>query len=359
MLSFIGRRLLLALPVLLGIVIVVFILARVIPGDPCRAMLGERATDEACATFDAANGLDKSLPVQLAVYIGNVLRGDLGESIRFSLPVTEMLIDRLPLTIELAFSALTIAVLVGIPLGILSARRHNTAVDVGTMAFANVGVSMPVFWLGLMLSYLFAIILKDTPFTLPPSGRLSAGVVPVPFYEVWQWSVEDGTFRFSVLDFISNFYIFNAFITAQWEIMWDAIKHLILPALALSTIPMAIIARITRSSLLEVMGADYVRTARAKGAGELRVVGTHAFRNALIPVVTIVGLQLGALLGGAVLTETVFGLSGVGRALYDAVTGRDFPVIQGFTLLVAIGYVLANLVVDLSYAYLDPRIRLE
>jgi peptide/nickel transport system permease protein len=259
----------------------------------------------------------------------------------------------------LAFSALTIAVLVGIPLGILSARRHNTAVDVGTMAFANVGVSMPVFWLGLMLSYLFAIILKDTPFTLPPSGRLSAGVVPVPFYEVWQWSVEDGTFRFSVLDFISNFYIFNAFITAQWEIMWDAIKHLILPALALSTIPMAIIARITRSSLLEVMGADYVRTARAKGAGELRVVGTHAFRNALIPVVTIVGLQLGALLGGAVLTETVFGLSGVGRALYDAVTGRDFPVIQGFTLLVAIGYVLANLVVDLSYAYLDPRIRLE
>jgi ABC-type dipeptide/oligopeptide/nickel transport system permease component len=359
MLSFVGRRLLLTLPVLFGIVLVVFLLARVIPGDPCRAILGERASDEACARFDAANGLDQPLPTQLTIYVGQLLRGELGDSIRFSIPVSQLLVERLPLTIELATTALSLAILVGVPLGIVSARRHNTAVDVGTMAFANVGVSMPVFWLGLMLAYLFALVLRGTPFALPPSGRLTAGVTSVPFFEAWGWTLEPRTLKQTVFEFISNFYIFNSLITGQFRVMTDAIKHLILPALALSTIPTAIIARITRSSLLEVLGSDYVRTARAKGAGERRVVARHALRNALLPVVTIVGLQLGALLGGAVLTESVFGLTGVGKALFDAITGRDYPIIQGFTLVIATGYVIVNVIVDVSYAYLDPRIRLE
>jgi len=359
MLRFVARRLLLTVPVLIGIVAVVFLLARAIPGDPCRALLGERATEEACVRFDQANGLDKPIPIQLGIYIGNLVRGNLGDSIRFSRPVSQLLVERLPMTIELASAAMVIAIVVGIPLGIISARRHNSMVDVGTMAFANVGVSMPVFWLGLMLAYLFALVLKDTPFALPPSGRLTAGVVPVPFYVMWGWTISEGTFRETGFEFLSNFAIFNSIITAQWEITGDAIKHLILPSLALSTIPTAIIARITRSSLLEVLGADYVRTARAKGAQEQRVVTRHALRNALLPVVTISGLQLGALLGGAVLTETVFGLAGVGRSLFEATTGRDYPIIQGFTVVIAVGYVLVNLLVDISYAYLDPRIRLQ
>jgi peptide/nickel transport system permease protein len=358
MLSFIARRLLLAIPVVIGILIVTFLLARMIPGDPCRAILGEKATAAACERFNEANGLNKSMPVQLGIYMGKVIKGDFGESIRFSRPITQILIERMPLTIELATSALILALLVGVPLGIISAMRHNSAVDVGTMAMANVGVSMPVFWLGLMLAYVFALVLRDTPFALPPSGRLSAGVSPVPFYEVWGWTVQRGTLRGSFLEFVSRFYIFNSLITGSWRVLGDAIKHLILPAVALSTIPMAIIARITRSSLLEVLGADYVRTARAKGAQERRVVARHALRNALLPVVTIVGLQLGLLLGGAVLTETVFGLAGIGRALVEAIFARDFPIIQGFVVMVSVGYVIVNLIVDVSYAYLDPRIRL-
>jgi ABC-type dipeptide/oligopeptide/nickel transport system permease component len=227
------------------------------------------------------------------------------------------------------------------------------------MALANIGVSMPVFWLGLMLAYVFAILLKDTPFVLPPSGRLSAGVFSIPYYEVWGWQLEEGTPWASFNEYVANHYIFNTFITFQWDVFWDAVKHMILPAVALATIPMSIIARITRSSLLETLGKDYIRTARAKGAPESRVVRSHGFRNALLPVVTIIGLQLGALLGGAVLTETVFNLSGVGRALYDAITGRDYAIVQGFTVIIAGIYVLVNLLVDLSYAYLDPRIRLE
>lgn len=359
MVNFLLRRLLFAIPVLVGIVVVVFLLVRAIPGDPCRSMLGERATQEACDTFNRLNGLDEPVPVQLGIYLVRLLQFDLGDSVRSSRPVMEVLTERLPMTIELSMAALLLALLVGIPLGILAAMRHNTAIDVGTMAAANVGVSMPVFWLGLMLAYLFALVLKDTPFALPPSGRLSAGISPDPFYEVWGWSVEPRSFRGSVLGFLSNFYIFNTIITGQWAILGDAIKHLILPAVALATIPLSIIARITRSSLLEVLGSDYVRTARAKGAYERRVVSRHALRNALLPVVTIGGLQLGLLLGGAVLTESVFSLAGVGRALVEAIFARDYAVIQGFTFVVAFGYVLVNLAVDVSYAYLDPRIRLE
>ena len=218
---------------------------------------------------------------------------------------------------------------------------------------------MPVFWLGLMLAYVFALVLRDTPFALPPSGRLSAGLFSTPYYEVWGWQLTEGSFWSKFHEYLANHYILNNLLTGQWEVFWDAVKHMILPAVALATIPLSIIARITRSSLLEVMGKDYIRTARAKGVKEWTVVRSHAFRNALLPVVTIVGLQLGALLGGAVLTETVFNLGGVGRALFDAITGRDYAVVQGFTVVVAAGYVLVNLLVDLSYAYLDPRIRLE
>ena len=359
MVSYIVRRVLLAIPVLIGIIMVVFLLVRAIPGDPCTSLMGERATEEACAMFNEANGLNEPVWVQLGIYMKNVVTLDLGDSIRFSRPVSQLLIERLPLTTELALTALGLAIAVGVPLGVLAARRHNTVIDTGTMALANVGVSMPVFWLGLMLAYVFALLLKDTAFVLPPSGRLNAGVFSTPYFEVWGWELTEGSNWARFHEYVANHYIFNNLITGQWEVFWDAVKHMILPAVALATIPLSIIARITRSSLLEVMGKDYIRTARAKGVKERTVVRAHAFRNALLPVVTIIGLQLGALMGGAVLTETVFNLGGVGRALFDAITGRDYAIVQGFTVVIAGGYVIVNLLVDLSYAYLDPRIRLE
>lgn len=359
MTSYIIRRILLAIPVVLGLFVVTFFLVRLIPGDPCTAMLGERATAEACAGFNARNGLDQPIPIQLGVYIQNTLQGDLGQSLQSSRPVTQVMVDRMPLTIELTTSALFLAILFGIPLGLISARRHNSLVDVGTMTFANIGVSMPVFWLGLLLQYVFALMLKDTFLALPPSGRLSAGVIPVPFYEVWGWAVDEDSLRGGFLEFLGKLVIPNALVTANWTVLWDGIRHLILPAVALATIPLAIIARITRSALLEVLSRDYIRTARAKGAMEKRVVAKHAFRNAMLPVVTIVGLQLGLLLGGAVLTETIFNLSGVGKTLFEAITARDYAVIQGFVVVIATFYVIINLLVDISYGWLDPRIRYE
>jgi peptide/nickel transport system permease protein len=358
MIQYITRRLFLAIPVLFGILLVTFVLGRLIPGDPCKAMLGEKATQAVCERFMREQGLDQPIPVQFAIYMGDVLQGDFGNSIRFSRPVSLILIERLPMTIELSLTALTLALLIGIPAGIIAAIRHNSPTDVVTMVGANIGVSMPVFWLGLMLAYLFALLLKDTPFWLPPSGRLTAGLTATPFYELYDWPVEQGSAWFHVLEFFANFYIFNSIITLNFPVLKDVVKHLILPAMALSTIPMAIIARMTRSSVLEVLGMDYVRTARAKGLRERIVVIKHAFRNALLPIVTIIGLSLGGLLGGAVLTETVFSLAGVGRILFEAITARDYPIIQAFTIVVSIGYVLINLVVDLAYAYLDPRIRL-
>jgi peptide/nickel transport system permease protein len=358
MIGYILRRLLIAIPVLLGVLLVVFLLVRLVPGEPCTALLGERATAEACERFNEANGLDEPIIVQLAIYAGNFLTGDLGESIRFSRPVSEIIIERLPVTLELTIAALSVAVVVGIPLGIAAARRHNTTVDVGAMAFANIGVSMPIFWLGLLLAYLFAVVLLGTPFALPPSGSLSPGMRALPFYEVWGWDPSGG-FGATIAEFVSNMTVTNALISAQWEIFWDGVQHLILPAITLATIPMAIIARMTRSSLLDVLSRDYIRTARAKGAMERNVVRRHALRNAMLPVVTIIGLQLGLLLGGAVLTETVFGLAGVGTALFEAINARDFPIIQGFTVVIATIYVLVNLFVDISYGYLDPRVRLE
>lgn len=353
------RRLLAAVPVVIGVLIVTFALARAIPGDPCTAMLGEKATPEICAVFNAEKGLDKPIYTQFLIFAGEMLRGDFGESIRFKRSVGDILIERLPQTIELGIAALSIAVIIGIPLGIISAVKRNSPTDVVTMIGANIGVSMPVFWLGLMLMYIFALVLKDTPFQLPPSGRLTAGVTPIPFYEAYGWEVDPESFRGSLFQFISNLYILNSIITFDWVVLGDAIRHLILPAVALATIPLAIVARMTRSSMLEVLGQDYVRTARAKGLTQNKVVLKHGFRNALLPIVTIIGLQLGLVLSGAILTETIFGLSGVGRSLYEAITARDYPIIQGFVVVIAVGYVMVNLLVDLSYAVLDPRIQYD
>ncbi len=353
------RRIFAAVPVIFGVLLVAFILGRIIPGDPCKAMLGEKATEEVCERFLSEKGLDQPIPIQFLAYISDLAHGDFGDSIRFNRPIMQILIERLPTTLELGIAGLTIAVIVGIPLGIISAVRHNSAVDLGTMVGANIGVSMPVFWLGLMLAYVFALLLKDTPFWLPPSGRLSAGVVAIPFYEVYNLGLEEGTFTFNVAQFIANLYILNSIITFNLEVLNDSIKHLILPALALSTIPMAIIARMTRSSMLQVLGLDYVRTARAKGLVERRVVMKHAFRNSLLPIVTIIGLQVGILFSGAILTETIFSLAGVGRTMFEAITARDFPIIQGFTVVIASVFIFVNLIVDLSYGFLDPRIRLK
>lgn len=353
------RRTLLSLLVLFGILVITFLIARWIPGDPCTAALGERATAAACDAFFERMGLNEPVPVQLAIYIKDVFRGDFGESIRFSRPVTTLLIERLPMTIELGVSALLLASIIGITAGIISAIKRNSAIDVATMIGANTGVSMPVYWLGLMMAYVFAIMLKDTPFWLPPSGRLTAGVFSTPFYQAWNLNLVKGTAAYTLAQFFGNMVIFNSIITFDFKVLGDALKHMILPAFALSTIPMSIIARITRSSMLEVLGQEYIRTARAKGVIERLVILKHAFRNALLPIVTVLGLQVGTLFAGAVLTETIFGLAGVGRSLFDAITGRDYPVIQGFTVVIAVGYVLVNLLVDISYAFIDPRVVLE
>ena len=265
--------------------------------------------------------------------------------------VAQLLIDRLPTTIELSIVALTFAIVVGVPLGVIAAYRRNSPSDVGTMVFANLGVSVPVFVLGLLLQFFFAVTLKGTVFALPPNGRLSPGLVPTPFYEQW------GLSHNGALEFLANFEILNGVLQWNWRLVVDASQHLILPALAVGTIPLAIIARMTRSSVLDVLGHDYVRTARAKGFRELTVVRSHALRSAMLPVVTVIGLSLGGLFGGAILTETVFSLTGVGKTLFDSITGRDYAVIQGFTIVVGISFVLVNLVTDLLYTVLDPRVR--
>ncbi|HET6845895.1 MAG TPA: ABC transporter permease [Anaerolineales bacterium] len=359
MTTYIVRRVLLSLPVLFGVLFATFALGRLIPGDPCRAILGEKATDVVCNEFIHRHGLDKPIPTQFGIYLNEISHGDFGRSFRFSKPVTDLMVERLPITIELSFAALIISIVVGVPLGVISAVRHNSWMDVFTMLWANTGISMPVFWLGLMLAYLFALALKGTPFALPPSGRLSPGLLTTPYWEVWGMQLSKGSLLFGISDFIGRLNILNAVLSGNWPVLWDAIKHLILPAVALSTIPMALIARMARSAMLEVLGQDYIRTARAKGLQRSAVIMKHAFRNALLPLVTVIGLSLGGLLGGAVLTETVFNLSGVGRILYEAITARDYGIVQGFTVVIAIFFVILNLIVDISYAYLDPRIRLD
>jgi len=359
MIQYLIRRLFTSIPVLLGILLVTFALARLIPGDPCRAILGEKATEAVCERFIHEKGLDRPIHEQFWIYLNEIAHGDFGQSIRYGMPVTRLLVERLPTTLELSFAALVIAMLIGIPLGIISAIRHNSWIDVTTMVWANVGVSMPVFWLGLMLAYVFSLLLKDTPFWLPPSGRISPGVPNDAFFEVWGLTLAEEGFVAALAEFTSRLNILNALMTGNWELLKDALQHLLLPALALATIPMALIARMARSSMLEVLGQDYIRTARAKGLPKPKVVLKHAFRNSLLPLVTVIGLSLGSLLGGAVLTETIFGLSGVGRTLYDAITARDYGIVQAFTVVIAVFFVALNLIVDISYAYLDPRIRLD
>ena len=358
MFVYILRRIVLAIPVLVGILFLTFMLSRLIPGDPCRAMLGEKATPAVCDAFAERMGLNKPIPVQFAIYFGRVLTGDLGDSMRFGRPVTEMLGERLPVTIELALTSLVIATTAGMILGIAAAYWQNWPIDVFTMIFANLGVSVPIFVLGLLAAYLFAVVLKDTPFALPPSGRLQAGMRVQDIATAW--GMEDlGGLPRVILDFLSQMYIINGILTLNWELTRSAAQHLLLPAFVLATVPMSVIARMTRSSLLEVMNLDYMRTARAKGLNEQKVVFRHALRNALLPVVTVVGLSLGGLLSGAVLTETIFGLTGVGKTLFEAISSRDYGVIQGFTLMIAFTYVTVNLLVDISYGFLDPRIRLS
>jgi peptide/nickel transport system permease protein len=359
MLTYILRRLLSSIPVLFGILFVTFALARLIPGDPCRAILGEKANARVCAEFDRRHGLDRPIHVQFGIYISQVARGDFGDSIRYGKPITELLIERLPVTLELSMAAMFFSITLGIPIGIISAVKHNSLIDVLTMMFANTGVSMPVFWLGLMLAYVFALLLKDTPLQLPPSGRLSPGMSVPAFFQVWGWELGKSGYLSSMLIFISRLNLVNALLTGRFDIFWDAFRHLILPAVAVGTIPLAIIARMTRSSMLDVLGQDYVRAARAKGLPQSKVIIKHALRNALLPLVTIIGLSLGSFLGGAVLTETIFGLSGVGRILYDAITARDYGIVQSFTVVIAIFFVVLNLIVDISYTFLDPRVRLD
>ena len=358
MFRYIAQRLVASIPVLIGILFVTFTLARVLPGDPCRAALGERATDELCNAYIKRFGLDRPIITQFGIYMNDMVHGDFGRSFRYGRPVMDLLIERLPVTLELTLAALTLSSVLGVLAGILSAIRRNSPIDVGTMLLANVGVSMPVFWLGLMLAYVFALLLKDTPFWLAPSGRNSPGLTIPSLVEAWHVSATQGV-GYSILQFLSNLHLFNALVTGNWAFFWDTAKHLILPAAALCTIPMSIIARMTRSSLLEVLGQDYIRTARAKGLREAVVVSRHAMRNALLPVVTVIGLSLGSLLGGAVLTETIFNFAGMGRLLFDAIQARDYTIVQSVTLVVAVVFVLVNLIVDLSYAFLDPRIRLS
>ncbi|MDR7428560.1 MAG: ABC transporter permease [Armatimonadota bacterium] len=300
------KRVLLALPVLLGVSVVVFVAIRLIPGDPAQIMAGQAATEEVVRQIRQSLGLDQPLPVQYLYFLRNVVRGDLGRSLFNGAPVVEELGQRFPRTVRLALASIVVASLIGVPAGILAATRHLSWLDTLVMLVALVGVSMPVFWLGLNLILVFSVRLQW---------------VPAFGYETW--------------------------------------RHLLLPSVTLGAASAAIVARMTRSSMLEVLGQDYIRTARAKGLAERVVVNRHALRNALIPVVTVLGLQLGTLLSGAVLTETVFAWPGIGRLLVDAVLARDYPIIQGATLLIAATFVALNLAVDLLYGLLDPRIRYE
>ena len=262
------------------------------------------------------------------------------------------------MTFELTVLAMLFASVLGVLLGVISALNRNSVIDSLTMVGANMGVSMPVFWLGLLLAYLFALVLKGTPFALPSSGRLSAGMSLVPLAKVWGLQNLTGIRAF-LLALVSNSAILNGILTRNFDLVFDALRHLILPAAAVGTISLSVIARMTRSSLLDVLGQDYIRAARAKGLPYRKVITHHALRNALVPIVTIIGIQTGGLLSGAVLTETIFSLPGVGSRMVEAILGRDYPVVQGFSVVIAFIFVLTNLIVDASYAYLDPRIRLK
>jgi peptide/nickel transport system permease protein len=313
-LKFIGRRLLATIPLLFFVSLVVFALVHALPGDPAVLFLGEEATPETLAKFRERLGFHRPLVVQYVEWLGRAVRADLGRSLRTNQPVMDAIVQRLPVTLELMAAALLVSLAVAVPLGIVSAVKRNSGVDVASMAFALVGFSTPNFWLGLMLIYIFALVLRWLP---------SSGFVPLPI------SIPEN------------------------------IRSLILPSITLGTALAALVTRQLRSGMLEVLRQDYVRTARAKGLPGGTVVGKHALKNALIAVVTVIGLQIGGLLGNTIITETLFALPGVGRLMIDAIFSRDFFVVQGVILFLAVGYVVSNLLVDILYSYLDPRIRLS
>jgi peptide/nickel transport system permease protein len=331
-LKYIVRRLLGAIPVLFGLSIVLFAFVHLLPGDPCRSILGQHATPDACLRLRANLGLDLPMWQQYVNYLGQLVRGDLGASIVNNKPVLTEFAVRFPATIELTVAALIFAVGVGIPLGRLAARHVQGWIDGGVTVISLFGISIPVFVLGLVMVHIFAVELH----WLPTQGRIDprAG-----------------------LELKTNFVLVDSLVQGRPDLFLDGLKHLFLPAVALGSIPLAIIARITRAAVLDVANEDYVRTARAKGLTERRVDTRHVMRNAWLPVVTVIGLQVGGLLGGAVLTETVFSWNGVGRWVVDAIQGRDYFVVQSTILIFALIFLVVNLVVDVAYAFINPRIR--
>ena len=328
------KRFLTIVPVLIGISLIVFSFIHLIPGDPAVAMLGERATPQSVAEVRAQLGLDRPLYTQYFLYVGKVLRGDLGASILRGDPVLRDLVRRFPATVELATSAILIAILVGVPMGIISAVWRNSLFDGASRLIALTGVSMPIFWLGLMLAWFFGVVLG----WLPTGFRLGTEGTLVP---------------------VTNFYILDSLLTKNPQALASSLRHLILPAVALSTIPMAVIARMTRASLLEVLSQEYIRTAEAKGLPQVAVILRHAMRNALLPVMTVTGLQVGRLLAGAILTETIFSWPGIGLWIYESIQARDYPIVQGATLFIATIFVMVNLLTDVLYAAVDPRIKYD
>ena len=334
MLRFVIRRLALMVPVLVGLSILLFAWVRALPGDPARALLGERATPAGLARVNEAYGFDRPLLEQYFIYVKALLQGDFGSSIQTGRPVVESFTERFPATIELAVVALLFAVLVGVPLGYLAARNQGRTLDTAVVSGSLLGVVTPVFFLAILLKLVFA----DKLGLLPTVGRADARI--------------NGTHP-------TNFFVLDGLLTREWDAAWDSIVHLVLPAIALGTIPLAIIVRITRASVAEVMHEDFVRTAESKGLSRWVISRRHVLRNALLPVVTTIGLQAGLLFSGAVLTETVFSFNGIGEYLFEAIGQRDYPVLQGFIIFIAIVYSLINLLVDVSYGLIDPRVRVS
>ncbi|MGM0653490.1 MAG: ABC transporter permease [Bacillota bacterium] len=328
------KRLALTIPTLIGVSIIVFLLIHMIPGDPIDIMLGDRVTDEARLLLEERLGLNEPLHIQYWQWFSNAMRGDFGRSIRSNQPVAEEIMNRLPATVELTVVALFIAVFFGIIFGVSAARHRNTIIDQSMIGFSLLGVSIPIFWLGMMLIFLFSVTLD----WLPVSGRLTMG---------------------TSIPHVTGLYLVDSLLAGKINSFIDALKHLIMPAFSLATVSLALVVRVTRSSMLDVLSEDYIRTARAKGVRESKVVYIHALKNALIPVVTVIGLQLAKLMGGAILTETVFSWPGIGRLLVTSISFRDYPVVQGVVFFVAFAFILINIIVDLFYAYLDPRIRYE
>ena len=331
---YILKRLVLLIPTLIGISLLVFLMIYLVPGDPAQVMLGERANAETLAALRAEMGLDQPFHVQFGRFFKGLLSGNLGRSIRTHEKITTELFQRFPATCELTFVSMLIAIIGGVSAGLLAAVRRGRFIDYLSMVLATAGISMPIFWLGLILILLLSVFLP----LFPISGRLSAHIYLEP---------------------ITYFYTLDALLRGNWRALGDILWHLSLPALTLSTVPMAVIARMTRASLLEVLGEDYIRTAWSKGLSERVVILRHAVKNAFIPTLTVIALEFGYLLGGAVLTETIFSWPGVGRWVFLAVQARDFRAVQGGVLLLAAVFILINLIADVLYAWLDPRIRYD